>query len=1537
MSKATSAAHQGAHGNNPRPEPTEAQKRAGNYKKGRVTLYGIPIVIEQPKESYRSGVDRDGNAWRCRMCAHYGYFAGTKGADGDEVDVFIGPMEESADKVYVINQFFNGKFDEHKVMLGFMDEESARTAYLNSYDRGWQGLENLVPLSINRFKLWLSATNNKHEPVSEKHMNRVYWDDASPRGTSISRLLYQIREHDHDHGLLMDAVDMSEVLADAEDDAIYDALVTTKADVEHKMGALQKVMSRAGNELSVGEVQVSEPFTKAGSANIAAVFSLSDGQTVTIYMHNPDTTPGKIAPDDDLISWKWLLNKKDITIVVAPESGNDLNVREVGRRIMALAEANSAKFKKQNEKKAAEAEAIGQLEADLKEWESKVETLRQQVAEAEAAKSARESAEAEQAEARLGLKPFEYHGSDDTMVTGYSKFLPGERVQQVDELRYKGTVVTPIGTPDQHGVVSEVLVELDQGGELRIPSGSLEALVDVANEIEDERREIETEEHQEEETHTGISVTGSELGEFEDTPEGKKAFQSAVKDFLATLRGEWIDVPALGAKVEIRMRSIKEMRRYLGNPVKLKLMSAIRQIIATSHSPVEEANFKKAKKPQVVRYFHLSNKVTVDGEEVSVRVVIEEDQQGLLHYDVIVEADKAKTALMDSAVDTEAMTPAHKAGITSDENDITGDNGSQEEPDDADFDSSDGTDLVLNLFIDGEDNEVEDDLNERAGFENSAGDTSAKRPTGEEIAKKLEQLGWVISKGESEEGEAWVASYGPKLGTVVNIDQDQSGGLELDGDEPPSNMNAGEIASWIHEQWAVAGFTYDPDEQREKFDLPVDGDDENYRSDAFVASLSVLAKMVQDNGGLLNLGNFDFSLSPGLFDDAFSGGSLLGKTDIIAQIGNAKTREGVGRVSIDFRGAVTLYRKLSGADTIVKESRDWIEIQDALRELISDSQRETDQANTEYQDKPVSEQGIINAMTAGYTDLAEKARKAQKMFTGVMTMTDYGEALKVAQEASNLLTEHKLGKDLERLARDLPEYKKIVDARAKIAREREVISNERHKISLMRKSKKRERLLDENEEKLNQLYRAIEEETGIDGYAIERTLLEDGIVKKLKSDIADQTGYLKEVLAARDLEQKSSDRLLEIHDSSMKEKATRLAESVSADNFESFIYGLDEALEHTFNFISYEELPAYELKVEDLVRMSKDPKWSEFITSTKGFGVNAGTNYISLDYSSGFQGKLVQDKEGRLRQGVTIKANSSTQNTEVAYAYVNQKWNWQQDAILIKGMTAKEKEFSALVVKKLLPKYGTTTVRLDDMASLVSTIRGDGPGPLSLLEPIYEAGLSDVNPENFAGKPSDYIRTAYQGWISSSSGAPDPVEPDALEKFTMDKAVFEALKDHGWTDGRFGGVEKTFAGVAVAGTVSDGSRTLSITEREQQFVAYLGDDIIQSVPVPPLKPQPTDNPVVIDIATSLNAAVEEYVEDKRISQQPVPVPESDPDHDYLQSIIDGTVDDILSPQVGQKMEEIYERTQQNPDIQALLEKALGSYQQAVVQASSQLQ
>ena len=69
--------------------PTEAQKEAGNYKKGHIKIDGYDVTIENPKGSVRSGKDADGTPWSVTMNNTYGYIRGTEGVDGDHIDVYL--------------------------------------------------------------------------------------------------------------------------------------------------------------------------------------------------------------------------------------------------------------------------------------------------------------------------------------------------------------------------------------------------------------------------------------------------------------------------------------------------------------------------------------------------------------------------------------------------------------------------------------------------------------------------------------------------------------------------------------------------------------------------------------------------------------------------------------------------------------------------------------------------------------------------------------------------------------------------------------------------------------------------------------------------------------------------------------------------------------------------------------------------------------------------------------------------------------------------------------------------------------------------------------------------------------------------------------------------------------------------------------------------------------------------------------------------------------------------------------------------------
>ena len=153
-------------------DPTDAQKEAGNYKKGHVQVGTFDITIEQPQGSIRRGKDANGRQWEHKMHNTYGYFRGTEGVDGDHIDVFLSNYIDdwNGRKVFVVDQYNpDGTFDEHKVMLGFNDVDEAKSDYLANYEKGWENGRRIdvTPVNLEDFEKWIGSSHRKTKAFAE--------------------------------------------------------------------------------------------------------------------------------------------------------------------------------------------------------------------------------------------------------------------------------------------------------------------------------------------------------------------------------------------------------------------------------------------------------------------------------------------------------------------------------------------------------------------------------------------------------------------------------------------------------------------------------------------------------------------------------------------------------------------------------------------------------------------------------------------------------------------------------------------------------------------------------------------------------------------------------------------------------------------------------------------------------------------------------------------------------------------------------------------------------------------------------------------------------------------------------------------------------------------------------------------------------------------------------------------------------------------------------------------------------------------------
>ena len=104
----------------------------------------------------------------------YGYIGDTEDNDDMNVDVYMGPNKDS-DKAVVINQYRkSGKFDEHKVMLGFKSQAAAVKAYKDSWPKKKAEVRygDSVAMSVEDLKKWLEYGNTK-KPIKKSVLEQA--------------------------------------------------------------------------------------------------------------------------------------------------------------------------------------------------------------------------------------------------------------------------------------------------------------------------------------------------------------------------------------------------------------------------------------------------------------------------------------------------------------------------------------------------------------------------------------------------------------------------------------------------------------------------------------------------------------------------------------------------------------------------------------------------------------------------------------------------------------------------------------------------------------------------------------------------------------------------------------------------------------------------------------------------------------------------------------------------------------------------------------------------------------------------------------------------------------------------------------------------------------------------------------------------------------------------------------------------------------------------------------------------------------------
>ena len=154
------------------------------------------------------------------------------------------------------------------------------------------------------------------------------------------------------------------------EEMLFEAVTIQKfARTDTKMAALVRVFNAHLKDKNI-EAQVpiiGRPKKSGLFATVTVQIPFSDGQVVSIIFHSPDNNKMKITADDEIIAFRWLLNKRDITQAVSPENDTEVSLQEIGKRTAQLVEKNSTRFQVMQKDLVAQKKTLEEVKAQAEE------------------------------------------------------------------------------------------------------------------------------------------------------------------------------------------------------------------------------------------------------------------------------------------------------------------------------------------------------------------------------------------------------------------------------------------------------------------------------------------------------------------------------------------------------------------------------------------------------------------------------------------------------------------------------------------------------------------------------------------------------------------------------------------------------------------------------------------------------------------------------------------------------------------------------------------------------------------------------------------------------------------------------------------------------------------------------------------------------------------------------------------------------------------------------------------------------------------
>lgn len=584
----------------------------------------------------------------------------------------------------------HGFFLDHAAVYGAVSDDQATMLCVKYLSPSLKGvIHSATDISDNGLKTFLDGANTEHKTPfllqSDAHMldslgtvSAVQWNEdclASHDGR-MSGVMLDMARCDVSGQLLekMTAKEIADFLLDEHctDFGMLDAMIIKNNQLDRVVEKIADALRMKNTEeFFVKNVTVIEPFKRQGVVNVGAIFEMSDSQTITVLFNNPDATPSKLTGTDILTSWKWMLNKRDVTAILQPRAVDAKKYPMIASRIFKLLAKNHGRFERAQLLKDRNLLLLNNLVDQLESGQSELLSLKGMIQTTQQEIDAETERKRQDAESALTGK--EENPDDDSEESIIKKanalkdLLLSEHGFAINDMAKRSLNYSILETPSNNSLTIGTFTDDTNNGKWAIS-------VWMGSDDNNKLKDIDTNQSIEqiaqqiiESDKQAIELTGDEFGDPADTATIRKA----VKQAMLEINGQSYPCPALGADVEIRKSGTKKVIKFSADVRKLQAVAALKELLENAVKYDERPPYNAEEERNIKAYHFLHSAFILDEKSLVARFVVREDDKGHYHYDHTIHSDlanllqgeNAKSPLLDGL--STAVFPT--AGVSQDE------------------------------------------------------------------------------------------------------------------------------------------------------------------------------------------------------------------------------------------------------------------------------------------------------------------------------------------------------------------------------------------------------------------------------------------------------------------------------------------------------------------------------------------------------------------------------------------------------------------------------------------------------------------------------------------------------------------------------------------------------------------------------------------------------------------------------------------------------------------------------------------------------